>query len=918
MTGKTMRRSGVAKIRALFVLFGLAALVLGSGAAPGRPVPAAYSAVPAQTLKSQRPGDSTSGDTTCVPAGTTGTTCSNTYSGETGWDWSTNPSGDGVNPWGAQSGVTPTVTVDQTSNLLNQMVHVSWTGFTPSMLSEPNAPAGWGGGYAQGKTSYGVAVFECAGTDPQDLAADCNITFTNQNASTTTAAPNAVDSYTLAGASVNNPGDCTIDPDPAPCGTGYTDFQVQTSVQNSALGCDATTPCSIVVEPLWGGNASGIAAGEPDACDDHTNDYTYGNGGDYGLDNQDSWYSPCSWQDRMVVPITFAPTERCASNGYQFTAEGAPDLERVMDQWQPAWCNAKQNQVDFDFDSGVDEYQARSDFLSGSSSLTASTDAALVTDPAPAAQASASSRQFTYAPIADTGIVIAYYVDDTQTDQPVTDLKLNARLVAKLLTESYSVDFDQCTAGQTVQSDTCDPGVEGNPRDIFDDPEFLALNPQYTASDFGTSAAANSGDFLPIVLAGNSDMTYELTRWVESDPEARAFLEGQVDPWGMHVNTYYEQGQSYPISQFEVLDPGYTLPPSDYTQLGGKFPYNVTMQDAWNPVTGLDAVATQLTQWTGTALAFEGSCNDPNNPEPPCKAGVSVNNPKSGPEDFAQRGLFAVMDQGTAAAYRLPTAQLVNSAGNAEGPTFAAETAALNAMQTNPDKITQYQNYSDTSPNAYPLTEVQYAMVPTCGLSATSAQAVSAFLHDAAGSQFYGTVPGDIPPFGGYLALDDTQKAQTLTAAQQVSSQTCTSPPPDTTVSGGTPSSTTGSSGGLTSGGVTPTAGATASSAASATPRATVSAPDAEPVALGQKSAEPGGMGRILLPIALILGALLLLGGPLVYAYGSGALRLPASGGGGLRSAFRRGSGGAAPPDPDGPPPSAPDSAFPPFGDLDD
>ena len=78
-------------------------------------------------------------------------------------------------------------------------------------------------------------------------------------------------------------------------------------------------------------------------------------------------------------------------------------------------------------------------FLGSGTSLSSSTDVALVTDPASSALTSGSSRHFTYAPISTTSITLAYYVDNQVTQEPVTNLKLNARLVAKLLTESYSL-----------------------------------------------------------------------------------------------------------------------------------------------------------------------------------------------------------------------------------------------------------------------------------------------------------------------------------------------------------------------------------------------------------------------------------------------------------------------------------------------
>ena len=857
-----------ARLRIAASVLAVAAAVLGFGPAAGT---SAASTAAAHA-------DASAGQTTCASSGEGGTTCTGTYSGDTGWDWSL---GDGN---GGETGLAPSVTVDQTTSLTNQVVHVTWKNFTPSMTSNYVA------GYQQGHEFYGASVFQCRGADPQDFSADCNDVLIGTPV--TGAAATGVESYTLSGTSTQ-PTDCTSVPTDPVCGTGYTDMQIQTSVQNSALGCSATVACSLVVLPFWGGN---VYSSPPD-CADHSLDL--GNGGyasDFGYN---PWYSPCTWADRITVPLTFADTSQqlCPAKNSSFSAQGSPMLERVMGQWQPGWCTASQGRVDFNYDSGVNEYEARSGFLAGAGALSASTDVALVTDPAPSEETASSSRQFTYAPVATSSITIAFYVDNQVTEEPVTDIKLDARLVAKLLTESYSLDFGQCGSGQSKESDLCDSAVEGNPVSIFADPEFYQLNPEYTEADFETETNGldNTGDFLPIVMAGNSDTTYELTRWIESDPDARAFLEGQQDPWHMHVNTNYEQGvaQTYPIPAFQVLDPGFS--PATSALGNTQNPFLATMQVAWNPVTGLDNVAADLANWTPSGDQFAPSCSDTSVEWTQCGGNGNIINAKDQADQFPQRALFAVLDSGTAADFRFPAAQLVNPAGNAEAPTTDSMTAAVNAMKTNPDGVTQYQNYANSAAapypaDGYPLTEVQYAMVPTCGLSSAKSSAISTFLGDVANSQDYGFGLGQIPDFGGYLALDDAQRAQDLSAAQAVARQTCKSTPPDTTVSGQTPP-TTGSGAGSgnpssddlgNSGGGAPTSPsslpATASTpSAAAGPSTTASAKaSATPIALGDKAADTSSDVRYILPVALAAGALLAIGGPLAYGFGTAdGLRLP-------------------------------------------
>lgn len=850
------RRAGFgARLRIAALVLTAAAAVVGSGLTPAAnaatPSPAARSAA------SPPPGLSATDATTCAPSGDGGTTCTNTYSGDTAWDWYAG-AGDGT---GGMTGETPSVTVDQTVDLTNQIVHVSWKNFTPSMNGN------FEGGYQENSEFYPVAIMQCAGTDPIPTFPNFNCDTLVVSQSTATQDGTAVENYTRSGTS-QQPTDClAVQPADTVCGTGYADIQVQTKQQNAALGCDQTHPCSIVVIPSFGGDPY-----TPN-CADHTDDYQDAT---WALDQFRPWMRVCGWNDAIAVPITFAPipSTYCPAKDYAFTAAGSSMLEKAMGQWQPSWCQSGTgaDQVDFDYNSGIGEYQAREQFLSGGQAVTSNVDTALVTDPASTAVASGSSRKFTYAPIATTGISITYYIDSDTTQEPVTDIKLDARLVAKMLTESYSLQFGACPADQRTETATCDPAVRGNPQSIFSDPEFYQLNPQYTPNDFLlTGNGAVDGAFLPMVVSGETDMTWELTRWVASDPEALAFLEGEPDPWGMHVNTNYEKF-AYPLSSFVVQDLGWTDPN------GLNEPVYKTMQEAWAPVTGVDNVAADLAQWQSSDFQFAATCpNTASVTFPPCPDGIAPNNPRAPVEDFPHRALFAVMDSGTASAFRFPTAELVNPAGNAEAPTTSSMSAAVAAMKTNPDGVTQYQDFDATAANAYPLTEVQYAMVPTCGVSPAKASAIADFLTDAADSQTYGVSLGQLPPGGGYLALTAAQQQKTIAAANAVRAQNCKTVGGDQTVSGkGSGSGGGGGTGGTGSGtGTVPTPGASLGTAgAGASASASASASPA-PIGFGDKAADTSDDMKVILPIALALGALMAVGGPLAYAFGNGYLRRP-------------------------------------------
>jgi hypothetical protein len=246
---------------------------------------------------------------------------------------------------------------------------------------------------------------------------------------------------------------------------------------------------------------------------------------------------------------------------------------------------------------------------------------------------------------------------------------------------------------------------------------------------------------IPNVLSGESDMTTELTQWIATNNAADAFAAGSFDPWGAHINSWY-LGMKLPTSSLNSFDP---FPP---------------IQRQYVPVFPLSAVAQNQvddqspgTQWTPQA---NGSYAAPN------------------PEIPGTRSLFAILDQPDAAAFELPVASLENPAGNYVTPTDASMRAALGDMTTAKNHITQQFNFKNTSKkfrDAYPLTMVVYAMVPTGGVPKRVAAKIAQWLDYIAGpGQTPGYGPGELPP--GYLPLTAKMRAQTLQAASEVLNQT--------------------------------------------------------------------------------------------------------------------------------------------------
>ena len=104
-----------------------------------------------------------------------------------------------------------------------------------------------------------------------------------------------------------------------------------------------------------------------------------------------------------------------------------------------------------------------------------------------------------------------------------------------------------------------------NPQSIFDDPEFLALNPGFIANK-GLVQAAPAATLFSIL--SQSDVMWALTSYINADPEARAWLNGKPDPWGMVVNPAYK-GISLPVESWPLLDTTTNGP--DYAESSNPF-----------------------------------------------------------------------------------------------------------------------------------------------------------------------------------------------------------------------------------------------------------------------------------------------------------------------------------------------------------
>ncbi|MFF2352045.1 hypothetical protein ACFVVL_19980 [Kitasatospora sp. NPDC058115] len=672
------------------------------------------------------------------------------------------------------------VTVSSTTNLTNEVVHVSWEGFTPTVDPFGNPVKFVKLNSSTGQELYPVRIYQCRGKNP--TVQDCyGSTKFNQDPSKGFLQP-APPPGTITPEFPFNGAVRVTGPD----GRGEADIEVWTSQESQSLNCDANHPCSLVVEANYGGDSLGWTDENLKInCKDHSLDNPAISGffamasesvfAMNGAEN-DTWNpgEACAWENRTVIPLEFAPTAGdCEATAIDLTVGGLAMANRAMQQWRAGLCQGSAP-LGVDYVSNTGEPQARANFRDKKGP-----DVALTALP----ESEPATRPYVYAPLATSAISVAFRVDDVVNSGQIKNLNLTPRLLAKMLTQSYAM-----AKGVTIDS------VAGNPVCIFEDPDFLGINQLDPAGGQRFPKCTDQSwlaDSAPIVLGGTTDLIYQLTSWIAADPEAAAFLRGEPDQWGMHLNTFYRPQPTfpgYPVNAIRI---------QDYSGPNQWKSYEI------NPLNnGLAQVARNL-------LMNKPTCQLPD-------ADVDGKHPSCPPVDPGRRGLFAIMDSGQAKAYGMSEAALRNPAGHFVTPTLDTLRTALDTMPTEAASGTQRLPYGvegtdfSKAAQAYPLAVVQYAMMPTGGLSAQKAKAASDFLRrvtDPAEGQRYGNEPGHLT--AGFLALTDAQRTQAQSAVTHVAAQDGTYPgnqtgpeqPKPEGGNGGTDGGTTGGTDGGTTGG---------------------------------------------------------------------------------------------------------------------
>jgi hypothetical protein len=714
------------------------------------------------------------------------------------------------------------VTVAQTSNLIDQAVRIDMSGFpggTQAMADgtgqiwstatnymqamecwgDPSSATfrdtcEWGGRFAQnnglGNSVYGDNVYRVASENVSPSAGGAeDVPFVERDGTSFSGEQDIEGgnkTYPIASVygvdSSNEQDGARVNAD----GTGEFDFELHTSIQAPELGCGATSAqdtCYLVLVPrgtVYGGHDASCS--QISAPGGHP--YSYGDSP--AIQGGGPLVPGCDyWNNRIVVPLNFTTVAGACAGGSEDDVIGSQMLIGAMGSWQPALCNTVGAPIDF---------TTNADSVARAYLLEKRTDVAFTSYPVtkdelqdPGDQTAFDNTTVAYAPVAIGAVTVSFLADGKNGQ--IDSLVLSPRLLAKLLTQSYIF---------TIPSDGTDPGntdsaqlgaVNQSYNHIWDDPDFQALNPNWDQFTNNPS----------LVLPGPSgaDAIEQVWKWIDSDADARNFLNGKPDPWGMTVNPNYlpkgspgaavpvfdpttgkQEATEQPVGFANLDGSGESLadtpldyfPKADISEVPHTLGIETSRYDSiqafpyvddfvTSAVTAFRANPGAKTGWDSTVINSAG------------KKGDWIS---GGPQVPGQRFVIAVTDDAATVRYDLDPVGLQAANGTTvTTPTQEAMSQAISSgLVATSVPAVQQVDPSKVSADGYPLTMVIYAAINLQQASSTSSlSAISKMIAYMAGDgQDPGTSVGQLP--FGYLPLTSALQSQAATAATAIAAYT--------------------------------------------------------------------------------------------------------------------------------------------------
>jgi hypothetical protein len=472
-----------------------------------------------------------------------------------------------------------------------------------------------------------------------------------------------------------------------------------------------------------------------------------------------------SWQHHIAVEMDFKPVGvRCEIGAAERQIAGSELMSQAIASWQPQLC-LQENGAAFVVNTGSEEDAAYK------ASLITPNPLAMVSRPLDAT----ATDPNVYAPISVSGAAVVFNIDHradavldvpadvrARDETPFLQLNLTPRLLAKLLTSSYLSSLPVGAGlAHLGYMGAANPG--GNALNLTRDPDFLAVNdPEWQYQLINSPSIADA-----LIPTGRSDIAWAVWSYIMADSDARAFLNGDLDPWGMRVNPWYSTNASlnlagvakeYPRNDFPKADPAETGSTVEADPANGVGAVNLV---AWRPYTSdFQSGAYYTLRGDGLILGeWQRSAAPP-------RWG------KQAKDSIGTRKVIAMSTTGAASQFSVVTASLLNSAGTEfVSPTTASLTAAIAAMTpTENSSVLQYDSASaaaKSSPNAYPLAMPVYAAInPLMEDAPLRAIYANLIRYAVQSGQTPGTDAGGLP--SGYAPIPATWVTQSMNAASLI------------------------------------------------------------------------------------------------------------------------------------------------------
>jgi hypothetical protein len=461
------------------------------------------------------------------------------------------------------------ITVSQTSGLIDQAIRVSVTGFAGTQSartadgsiiinaknylqamqcwgSDPMAAnfretCQWGGRYGVAPNGLGDSVVRdnASRVGPQDVVESFptthDVPFRTVDGQTFSGKPRYKVGFSatypiqdiIAPSTTNEIVSARVGSD----GNGYFDFETQSNIQAPQMGCGSSAHlrCWLVVVPrdtVFGGNQTCSDIPDPASFDYYYKGQTDAIQGGSPINDQCDY-----WDNRIVAPLDFAPTgSSCPVGAPEVRVIGSQLMVGAMSSWQPTLCQGVK--TTFSFSTNPDSV-ARAQLID-----TSATSPAVAYSGYPVSsgelqldseRTTLSKTKLAYVPVAVSSVVIGFIAEFANGRQE--SLNVTPRLMAKILTQSYPFLVPSTSSDPTKQVVHLAAANRAY-NSLSLDPDFQAANPN-NYQEFGLPPA--------VVLPGpaGADAIRQVWRWIAADSDATAFLNGTADPWGMKINPYY-------------------------------------------------------------------------------------------------------------------------------------------------------------------------------------------------------------------------------------------------------------------------------------------------------------------------------------------------------------------------------------------